>query len=71
MTAGNGINHSEMFPLVNSNKDNTMRLFQLWINLPNSKRFVEPMYVMQWNENIPVFYFGNNKLSKLTLWAGE
>ncbi len=30
MTAGKGIVHGEMFPLINKDKPNTMRLFQLW-----------------------------------------
>lgn len=34
MTAGKGVQHSEMFPLINKDKDNTMELFQIWLNLP-------------------------------------
>ena len=34
MTAGAGISHCEMFPLLDSKNDNTFELFQIWLNLP-------------------------------------
>ena len=34
MTAGAGIQHCEMFPLVNQDRDNPLELFQIWLNLP-------------------------------------
>ena len=37
MTAGKGINHSEMFPLLNREGENVLELFQIWINLPKRK----------------------------------
>lgn len=40
MTAGRGVIHSEM-PLI---KDGLMWGFQLWVNLPASKKMVEPRY---------------------------
>ena len=54
MTAGRGVLHSEMFPLLNQNKENPAELFQIWINLPKKSKFVEPHFKMLWNENIPV-----------------
>ena len=41
MTAGSGIVHGEMFPLVHSHKSNHLRLFQIWLNLPQKSKFVE------------------------------
>merc|ERR1719201_1359508 len=53
MTAGKGINHSEMFPLLNSADTNRLELFQIWINLPRAKKMVEPSYKMLWAEQLP------------------
>lgn len=46
MTAGKGICHCEMFPLVNDKGPNTLKLFQIWLNLPASSKRVDPAYVM-------------------------
>ncbi|MBB6479436.1 pirin family protein [Spirochaeta isovalerica] len=54
MTAGSGIQHSEMFPCIFKDKPNTLHLFQVWLNLPRKSKFVEPYYRMFWNEDIPV-----------------
>lgn len=53
MTAGKGVQHSEMFPLVHGDKPNTLQLFQIWINLPRANKFAEPHFVMLWSEKIP------------------
>jgi hypothetical protein len=53
MTAGKGILHSEMFPLLNQKEGNRMELFQIWLNLPKKSKFVEPHFKMLWSENIP------------------
>lgn len=54
MTAGKGVQHSEMFPLIHKDKENPMELFQIWLNLPKKNKMVAPHFKMLWNEDIPV-----------------
>lgn len=53
MTAGKGVQHSEMFPLLNRKQDNPLELFQIWLNLPKKNKLVEPHFAMLWDESIP------------------
>jgi len=53
VTAGAGIVHSEMFPLLRSERPNPMEMFQIWLNLPPSDKMAEPHFAMLWNEAIP------------------
>ncbi len=53
MTAGRGIVHSEMFPLLSEDTDNHGELFQIWINLPAEDKMVPPNFAMLWSEDIP------------------
>ncbi len=55
MTAGSGLQHCEMFPLINMEKRNPAELFQVWLNLPKAKKFAEPHFKMFWSEEIPVY----------------
>jgi len=55
MTAGKGVQHSEMFPLLKRKEKNEMELFQIWLNLPADKKLAEPHFAMLWSEDIPVF----------------
>jgi redox-sensitive bicupin YhaK (pirin superfamily) len=53
LTAGNGIVHSEMFPLLKSNEPNPLELFQIWLNLPKRSKMAPPYFTMFWSEDIP------------------
>jgi quercetin 2,3-dioxygenase len=53
LTAGKGIVHAEMFPLVDRSKPNPLELFQIWLNLPARSKMVEPYFKMLWSEHIP------------------
>jgi redox-sensitive bicupin YhaK (pirin superfamily) len=53
LTAGKGIVHCEMFPLVHDGEPNPLELFQIWLNLPRAHKMVEPHFSMLWAETIP------------------
>jgi len=53
MTAGRGVVHSEMFPLLDTGGPNTGELFQIWVNLPAVDKLVEPHFTMLWDQHIP------------------
>jgi redox-sensitive bicupin YhaK (pirin superfamily) len=73
MTAGKGVQHSEMFPLLNRNKENPFELFQIWLNLPKASKMVEPHFAMLWSENIPVVHEEDEKgkLTEINVIAGD
>lgn len=52
LTAGKGIVHCEMFPLVHTEAPNPLELFQIWLNLPARNKMVEPHFTMFWHEKI-------------------
>lgn len=53
MTAGSGIVHSEMFPLLNADGPNPLEFFQIWLNLPGADKMVAPHFSMLWSRMIP------------------
>ena len=52
--SGAGIQHAEMFPLLRRDGDNTLELFQIWLNLPKARKLARPHFKMLWREEIPV-----------------
>jgi redox-sensitive bicupin YhaK (pirin superfamily) len=53
LTAGQGIVHCEMFPLLDQDGPNPCELFQIWLNLPASDKMVDPYFTMLWDRDIP------------------
>ncbi|MGK5080822.1 pirin family protein [Janthinobacterium sp. HLX7-2] len=58
LTAGRGILHAEMFPLLNQDGPNPFELFQIWLNLPAQSKMVKPNFKMFWAETIPTHHVG-------------
>ena len=53
LTAGGGIVHSEMFPLLDPSGPNRVELFQIWLNLPAQDKLAPPHFSMLWAHEIP------------------
>ncbi len=53
LTAGNGINHAEMFPLLDATVGNPIDFFQIWLNLPAASKRVAPHFAMFWSPDVP------------------
>ena len=53
LTAGRGIVHAEMFPLLDPAAPNPLELFQIWLNLPARSKMAEPHFTMFWSHDIP------------------
>jgi quercetin 2,3-dioxygenase len=72
MTAGSGLQHAEMFPLLNAEGPNRMELFQIWLNLPGAKKMVTPHYKMLWSEEMAKLRFQDEqgRATQITLIAG-
>ena len=72
LTAGGGIVHAEMFPLLQRDAGNPLELFQIWLNLPRANKLVAPHFSMLWREQIPVrrFVDGSGRTTTVTIVAG-
>jgi quercetin 2,3-dioxygenase len=73
LTAGRGIVHSEMFPLLNREQANPLELFQIWLNLPAKNKMVAPHFTMLWSQNLPhrVFTDGSGGATEVACIAGR
>jgi quercetin 2,3-dioxygenase len=73
LTAGSGISHCEMFPLLERDRPNPLELFQIWLNLPSADKLVPPHFTMLWGEEIPqpVFKDDAGRETRVTIVAGE
>jgi redox-sensitive bicupin YhaK (pirin superfamily) len=54
LTAGKGVVHSEMFPLLSRDAANPLDLFQIWLNLPAADKLAPPHFAMLWSKDIPL-----------------
>ena len=72
LTAGEGIVHSEMFPLLRDDRANPVELFQIWLNLPSEDKLVPPHFTMLWNEDVPrhVMVDDAGRSTEVTIIAG-
>jgi hypothetical protein len=73
LTAGKGIVHSEMFPLLDTDKPNPLELFQIWLNLPARSKMSEPHFTMLWAEDIPhrLFESDGGAVTEVAVIAGR
>ncbi|MFO0567181.1 MAG: pirin family protein [Polyangiaceae bacterium] len=72
LTAGGGIVHSEMFPLLERERENPVELFQIWLNLPREDKLAPPHFSMLWSRDIPRVERrdSNGRLTEITIVAG-
>lgn len=73
LTAGRGIQHAEMFPLLDRNAPNPVELFQIWLNLPARDKMVEPYFKMLWADTVPHVFVKDHKglATEIALVAGQ
>lgn len=72
MTAGRGVEHSEMFPLLDTDGPNHTELFQIWLNLPRADKMVDPYFTMLWADSTPrrAFVDDAGKRTEVVVVAG-
>ncbi len=73
LTAGGGIVHSEMFPLLDKAAPNPVELFQIWLNLPAEDKMATPHFAMLWSQEIPHLAFTDEagRTTEVTVVAGQ
>lgn len=70
MTAGRGVVHAEMFPLLDEDGPNEAELFQVWLNLPAVDKLAEPGYTIFWDDEIPRVVVDEGGRTEVTVIAG-
>lgn len=72
LTAGRGIQHAEMFPLLHRDGPNPLELFQIWVNLPASRKLVDPSFTMFADRDVPRVVVGDpSATATVTVIAGR
>ena len=73
LTAGKGICHAEMFPLLDRGGPNPLELFQIWLNLPRADKLADPHFSMFWSNTVPKITERDaaGKATELTVVAGR
>ena len=73
LTAGSGVVHSEMFPLLDPSAPNPLELFQIWLYLPAANMLVPAHFTMLWREKIPTLTSvdANGRSTQVAVIAGE
>ena len=73
MTAGSGIVHAEMFPLLDPDEPNPLEMFQIWLNLPRAAKMSDPHFAMLWADQIPRVDVpdGAGAITEVRLIAGQ
>jgi hypothetical protein len=73
LTAGKGIVHCEMFPLLDRDEENVTELFQIWLNLPAADKMVDPYFTMLWDQDLPrhTATDADGRATEITVIAGE
>lgn len=73
LTAGAGIVHSEMFPLLRQDAPNPLELFQIWLNLPRADKLAPPHFAMLWSEHTPnvISRDARGHTTRVSVVAGE
>ena len=72
LTAGAGVVHSEMFPLLRPDAPNPLELFQIWLNLPAASKMAPPHFTMLWGEKMPRLQHADTegRLTEVAVIAG-
>jgi redox-sensitive bicupin YhaK (pirin superfamily) len=73
LTAGQGVVHAEMFPLLDPAEPNPLELFQIWLNLPARSKMAPPHFTMFWAHQIPrvAAVDGSGRGTEVALIAGR